>query len=99
MVSLRSRLRGCASFSAPSAVGGSFGGNAFAVKLIDFGSACFLDQQVYTYIQSRFYRSPEILLGLEYGCEIDVWSLACIAFELSAGYPLFSGEDEQEQFA
>jgi dual specificity protein kinase YAK1 len=35
-----------------------------SIKMIDFGSACFENQTIYTYIQSRFYRSPEILLGL-----------------------------------
>lgn len=36
------------------------------IKVIDFGSACDERQTVYTYIQSRFYRSPEVLLGLPY---------------------------------
>lgn len=36
------------------------------IKIIDFGSACDERQTVYTYIQSRFYRSPEVLLGLPY---------------------------------
>lgn len=34
------------------------------IKVIDFGSACHEQQTVYTYIQSRFYRSPEVLVGL-----------------------------------
>ncbi len=37
-----------------------------ALKLIDFGSACFAGHQVYHYIQSRFYRAPEIMLGIPY---------------------------------
>jgi dual specificity protein kinase YAK1 len=48
------------------------------IKLIDFGSACMDFQTVYSYIQSRFYRSPEVLLGLTYDCAIDMWSLGCI---------------------
>ncbi len=48
------------------------------IKLIDFGSACLDYQTVYSYIQSRFYRSPEVLLGLPYDCSIDMWSLGCI---------------------
>ena len=48
------------------------------IKLIDFGSACLDFQTVYSYIQSRFYRSPEVLLGLSYDCAIDMWSLGCI---------------------
>ena len=35
---------------------------------------CFEDERIYTYIQSRFYRSPEVLLGLHYSCAIDMWS-------------------------
>ncbi|KAF5831964.1 hypothetical protein DUNSADRAFT_12329 [Dunaliella salina] len=73
--------------------------NRSAVKVIDFGSSCFKDERVYTYIQSRFYRSPEIILGLPYGCEIDMWSFGCILAELCTGCPLFPGEDEAEQLA
>jgi len=54
---------------------------------------------VYTYIQSRFYRSPEVILGMSYNMAIDMWSLGCILAELYTGYPLFPGENEQEQLA
>jgi dual specificity tyrosine-phosphorylation-regulated kinase 2/3/4 len=54
---------------------------------------------VYTYIQSRFYRSPEVILGMTYGMAIDMWSVGCILAELYTGYPLFPGESEQEQLA
>ncbi|KAG0185343.1 hypothetical protein DFQ28_009499 [Apophysomyces sp. BC1034] len=54
---------------------------------------------VYTYIQSRFYRSPEIILGMNYNMAIDMWSLGCILGELYTGLPLFPGENEQEQLA
>ena len=37
---------------------------------------CFEDERIYTYIQSRFYRSPEVLLGLSYSCSIDMWYAA-----------------------
>lgn len=40
-----------------------------AIKVIDFGSACHEHQTLYTYIQSRFYRSPEVLLGLPYALQ------------------------------
>ena len=45
-----------------------------SIKVIDFGSSCYTHQRVYTYIQSRFYRSPEVILGLPYGPPIDMWS-------------------------
>ncbi|KAL6244282.1 dual specificity protein kinase yak1 [Rhinocladiella similis] len=67
------------------------------IKIIDFGSACDERQTVYTYIQSRFYRSPEVLLGLPYSCAIDMWSLGCIVVELFLGLPLFPGSSEYNQ--
>lgn len=68
------------------------------IKIIDFGSGCYDSQRVYTYIQSRFYRAPEIMLGIPYTCSIDMWSLACVLAEIHLGYPIFPGENEQEQF-
>ena len=54
---------------------------------------------VYTYIQSRFYRSPEVILGMNYHMAIDMWSLGCILAELKTGFPIFPGENEQEQLS
>lgn len=71
--------------------------NHSAIKVIDFGSSCFGDKQLYTYIQSRFYRAPEIILGITYTIAIDMWSFGCILAELHTGYPLFPGESEAEQ--
>ncbi|CAG5048263.1 unnamed protein product [Parnassius apollo] len=70
-----------------------------SIKVIDFGSSCYTHARVYTYIQSRFYRSPEVILGLQYGTPIDMWSMGCILAELHTGYPLFPGENESEQLA
>jgi dual specificity tyrosine-phosphorylation-regulated kinase 2/3/4 len=70
-----------------------------SIKVIDFGSSCFAHQRVYTYIQSRFYRSPEVILGLPYGPAIDVWSFGCILAELYTGYPIFPGENEADQLS
>lgn len=69
------------------------------IKVIDFGSSCFESQRIYTYIQSRFYRAPEVILGCPYGMPIDMWSFGCILAELLTGYPIFPGEDEADQFA
>ncbi|XP_042653150.1 dual specificity tyrosine-phosphorylation-regulated kinase 1B-like isoform X3 [Tyto alba] len=68
-----------------------------AVKIVDFGSSCQLGQRIYQYIQSRFYRSPEVLLGLPYDLAIDMWSLGCILVEMHTGEPLFSGANEADQ--
>ncbi|RDX45433.1 hypothetical protein OH76DRAFT_1486267 [Lentinus brumalis] len=70
-----------------------------AIKVIDFGSSCFEHEKIYTYIQSRFYRSPEVILGMNYHMAIDMWSLGCIMAELYTGFPIFPGENEQEQLA
>ena len=66
------------------------------IRIIDFGSSCYLNQAQYEYIQSRYYRAPEIILGLDYGCEIDMWSLGCILCELYCGIPIFPGENEYD---
>mmetsp|Transcript_24345 Transcript_24345/g.43271 ORF Transcript_24345/g.43271 Transcript_24345/m.43271 type:complete len:542 (+) Transcript_24345:2-1627(+) len=71
--------------------------NKSTIKLIDFGSSCLQDQRLYTYIQSRFYRAPEVILGIPYSSAIDMWSLGCIIAELTTGFPLFAGENEHDQ--
>lgn len=67
------------------------------VKVIDFGSSCRSNKRMYSYIQSRFYRSPEVMLGLPYAVSIDIWSLGCILAEMHTGEPLFSGSDQFDQ--
>ncbi|KAL6053128.1 dual specificity protein kinase yak1 [Balamuthia mandrillaris] len=69
------------------------------IKVIDFGSACWEHETIYTYIQSRFYRSPEVILGCRYTSKIDMWSLGCLVAELFLGLPLFPGHNEHNQLA
>ncbi|KAJ3201703.1 Dual specificity tyrosine-phosphorylation-regulated kinase, partial [Entophlyctis luteolus] len=71
----------------------------YDLKVIDLGSSCFSNEMVYTYVQSRFYRSPEVILGISYTAAIDMWSFGCILAELFIGYPLFPGENESQQLA
>ncbi|CAL9038460.1 unnamed protein product [Musa banksii] len=66
------------------------------IKVIDFGSACMEGRTVYSYIQSRYYRSPEVVLGYPYTSSIDMWSLGCIVAELFLGLPLFPGASEYD---
>jgi serine/threonine-protein kinase PRP4 len=69
------------------------------VKLSDFGSAFRVNDQDNVpapYLVSRFYRAPEISLGLKPTCAIDVWSLGCVLFELYVGHPLFAGKDTND---
>ncbi|GAM28662.1 hypothetical protein SAMD00019534_118380 [Acytostelium subglobosum LB1] len=68
-----------------------------AIKIIDFGSSCHSNERMYKYIQSRFYRSPEIIMELEYSFSIDMWSLGCILVEMHCGEPLFAGQNELDQ--
>lgn len=67
------------------------------IKVIDFGSSCFVGHQRYEYIQSRFYRAPEVILGVQYGPPMDIWSFGCIVIEMMIGKPIFPGNDEHEQ--
>ncbi|XP_061074732.1 dual specificity tyrosine-phosphorylation-regulated kinase 4-like [Conger conger] len=69
------------------------------IKLADFGCSFYEHQEGCTYVQTRFYRAPEVILGIPYGTAIDMWSLGCILAELYTGYPLFSGTNEVDQLA
>jgi serine/threonine protein kinase len=66
--------------------------------IIDFGSACFTNKRVFTYIQSRYYRAPEVILEIGYDFKIDMWSLGCVLGELATGRPIFAGKNEIDQF-
>jgi len=69
------------------------------VKVIDFGSSCFVDDSLTNYVQSRSYRAPEVILGLAYDQKIDIWSLGCIVAELWAGFVLFQNDSVQSLLA
>ncbi|KAH7653159.1 Non-specific serine/threonine protein kinase protein [Dioscorea alata] len=58
-------------------------------KLVDFGNACWTYKQFTSDIQTRQYRCPEVLLGSKYSTPADLWSFACICFELATGDVLF----------
>lgn len=67
----------------------------FEVKIADLGNACWVDKHFTEDIQTRQYRSLEVLLGAGYNTSADIWSTACMAFELATGDYLFephSGE-------
>eukprot|EP01029_Cantina_marsupialis_P003995 TRINITY_DN13_c0_g3_i1.p1 TRINITY_DN13_c0_g3~~TRINITY_DN13_c0_g3_i1.p1 ORF type:complete len:762 (-),score=243.15 TRINITY_DN13_c0_g3_i1:110-2395(-) len=69
------------------------------VKICDFGTAVLMgsgDDSPTPYRASRFYRAPEIILGLQIGPEIDMWSFACIVYELYTGKYLFAGRSSNE---
>lgn len=57
--------------------------------MIDLGSSCFTTDSMSSYVQSRSYRAPEVILGLPYHQTVDIWSLGCILAELLSGEVLF----------
>ncbi|XP_039722894.1 SRSF protein kinase 3 isoform X3 [Pteropus medius] len=66
------------------------------IKIADLGNACWVHKHFTEDIQTRQYRAVEVLIGAEYGPPADIWSTACMAFELATGDYLFephSGED------
>ena len=64
------------------------------VKVIDFGSSSFVTDRQSSYIQSRSYRAPEVILGLPYGGKIDMWSLGCVIAELYTNEVTFQNDSE-----
>ena len=69
------------------------------VKVGDFGCSFVGKMENPGYMQSRFYRAPEIIMGLPCDCSIDMWSFGCIICEMYTGAPLFQGRDNSDQLA
>ena len=70
--------------------------SSIQIKICDIGNACWFNHHFSTIIQTRQYRSPEVILGINYNETSDIWSLACIVYELITGDFLFNpviGED------
>uniref|UniRef100_T1IKT6 non-specific serine/threonine protein kinase n=1 Tax=Strigamia maritima TaxID=126957 RepID=T1IKT6_STRMM len=60
-----------------------------SVKIMDLGNACCVGKKVSEPIQTRPYRCPEVILGAYFKANADIWSTACMAFELATGQLLF----------
>ena len=54
------------------------------------------DNEITPYLVSRFYRSPEVILGLPYDHPMDMWSIGCVIYELFTGQILFKGRTNNE---
>ncbi|CDW53654.1 Serine:threonine protein kinase spk 1 [Trichuris trichiura] len=65
------------------------GARKLEVKIADLGNACWIDKHFTEDIQTRQYRALEVLIGAGYGTPADIWSTACMAFELATGDYLF----------
>lgn len=67
------------------------------LKVCDLGTAAFAqDAEVTPYLVSRFYRAPEVILGIPFDYAIDMWSIGCTLFELYTGRILFAGADNNQ---
>lgn len=64
---------------------------ALVIKIADFGNACYIDGRKQEMIQTLPYRSVEVIINAGYGPTADVWSTACLAFEIATGDYLFDG--------
>jgi len=72
--------------------------NKVLTKIGDFGSACLKDQLVRkVYIQSMYYRAPEVIIGFPLNEKIDVWSIGCILLELYLSTPILPGTCSYDQ--
>jgi glycogen synthase kinase 3 beta len=72
----------------------------YTLKLCDFGCAKHLKkgEQNISYICSRYYRPPELILGaIEYTTQVDVWSMGCVIAELVTNKPIFQGKSAEDQ--
>lgn len=69
------------------------------LKLCDFGFARIMPKigPMTDYVATRWYRSPELLIGSPYSKPVDIWAIGCIMGELTDGQPLFPGENEMDQ--
>lgn len=67
--------------------------NVIQIKIADLGNACWYDEHYTSSIQTREYRAPEVLLGAPWGCSADIWSTACLIFELITGDLLFEPDE------
>ncbi|KAF5461571.1 hypothetical protein F2P56_017657 [Juglans regia] len=70
-----------------------------AIKLIDFGSTAFDNQNHSSIVSTRHYRAPEVILGLGWSYPCDLWSVGCILIELCSGGALFQTHENLEHLA
>lgn len=69
-------------------------------KIADLGTACWIHKQFTREIQTRPYRCPEVLLGAnKYSTSADIWSFACLVFELATGNALFDPRSGGDQYS
>ncbi|KAF5746537.1 serine/threonine-protein kinase AFC2-like [Tripterygium wilfordii] len=70
-----------------------------AIKVIDFGSTAYEEQDHNYIVSTRHYRAPEVILGLGWSYQCDIWSAGCILVELCSGEALFQTHENLEHLA
>ncbi|KAI8089108.1 kinase-like domain-containing protein [Halteromyces radiatus] len=85
--------------STTSSTGNSMRKESLEIKIADLGNACWVDRHFTEDIQTRQYRSPEVILGAKWDAGADIWSLACMIFELLTGCYLFDPQKERHRFS
>jgi serine/threonine-protein kinase PRP4 len=76
--------------------------NRAVLKICDLGTAidrsdaATAHNDVTPYLVSRFYRAPEIILGMPYDYAVDMWSIGCTLYELYTGKILFTGDSNNQ---
>lgn len=63
---------------------------------IDRSDAATAHNQLTPYLVSRFYRAPEIILGMPYDSGVDMWSIGCTLYEMYTGKILFTGDSNNQ---
>ena len=69
------------------------------IKISNFSNACYLNHHFSRDIQTRQYRAPEIILGINYNETVDIWSLGCMVFEMITGDCLFEPRQKNNSFS
>lgn len=69
--------------------------NGLVTRIADLGNGCWTHKHFTDDVTTRQYRSPEVIVGAPYGTAIDVWSVACLVFELVTGDYLFDPKEDK----
>ena len=66
------------------------------VKIIDMGHACYIDNHFAEIITTHYYRAPEVIMGGKYDEKADIWSFACLIYEMVTSDVLFSPKSKEK---
>ncbi|GMS87038.1 hypothetical protein PENTCL1PPCAC_9213, partial [Pristionchus entomophagus] len=72
------------------------GDNITQAKIADLGNACWTHQHFSDEIQTKEYKAPEVLIGVDYGTSVDIWSIACVTYEMITESYLFAPKEGEE---